>query len=74
VSDLARSRIARARNIEGVREVAAEIVELLDLPVADAQPTFTCPRCGMTSAHPKDVEQGYCGNCHDWTGQHEVSA
>jgi predicted ATP-dependent serine protease len=30
--------------------------------------TFTCPRCGMTSAHPKDVEQGYCGNCHDWTG------
>ena len=21
----------------------------------------------MTSAHPKDVEQGYCGNCHDWT-------
>jgi len=30
--------------------------------------TFTCPRCGMTSAHPKDVEHGYCGNCHDWTG------
>lgn len=31
-------------------------------------PTFTCPRCGMTSAHPQDVDQGYCGNCHDWTG------
>ena len=30
--------------------------------------TITCPRCGMTSAHPKDIEQGYCGNCHDWTG------
>jgi hypothetical protein len=30
--------------------------------------TFTCPRCGMTSAHPEDVRQGYCGNCHDWTG------
>ena len=29
---------------------------------------FTCPRCGMTSHNPKDVEQGYCGNCHDWTG------
>ena len=30
--------------------------------------SFTCPRCGMTSHHPKDIEQGYCGNCHDWTG------
>lgn len=29
--------------------------------------TFTCPQCGMTSAHPTDVEQGYCGNCHRWT-------
>jgi hypothetical protein len=22
----------------------------------------------MTSAHPDDVREGYCGNCHDWTG------
>ena len=29
--------------------------------------SFTCPRCGMTSHHPKDEEQGYCGNCHDFT-------
>lgn len=29
---------------------------------------FTCPKCGLTSAHPTDVEQGYCGNCHEWTG------
>jgi len=29
---------------------------------------FTCPRCQMTSHHPKDIEEGYCGNCHDWTG------
>ena len=29
--------------------------------------SITCPRCGMTSHHPADVEQGYCGNCHDWT-------
>jgi hypothetical protein len=28
---------------------------------------FTCPRCRMTSHHPTDLEQGYCGNCHDWT-------
>ena len=29
--------------------------------------SFTCPRCGMTSHHPRDVEEGYCGNCHGWT-------
>jgi hypothetical protein len=29
--------------------------------------TFTCPRCGMTSHHPTDDLEGYCGNCHDWT-------
>jgi hypothetical protein len=30
--------------------------------------SFTCPRCGMTSHNPSDVAEGYCGNCHDWTG------
>lgn len=30
--------------------------------------SFTCPRCGATSYHPKDVEFGYCGRCHDFTG------
>jgi ribosomal protein L37E len=30
--------------------------------------SITCPRCGMTSYNPTDVEQGYCGNCHDYTG------
>ena len=34
--------------------------------VTDA-PSITCPRCGMTSFNENDVEQGYCGNCHDWT-------
>ena len=28
-----------------------------------------CPRCGSISAHPKDIEEGYCGRCHDWTTQ-----
>lgn len=31
------------------------------------QASITCPRCGKTSYHPKDIEQGYCGNCHDFT-------
>lgn len=30
-------------------------------------PSFTCPRCGMTSYNPTDISEGYCGNCHDWT-------
>ena len=28
---------------------------------------FTCPRCGMTSYHPEDIREGYCGHCHNWT-------
>lgn len=34
-------------------------------PLTEA--SITCPRCGITSRHPKDVEEGYCGNCHDFT-------
>jgi hypothetical protein len=30
--------------------------------------SFTCPRCGAVSHHPKDEEHGYCGACHDFTG------
>lgn len=29
--------------------------------------SFTCPRCGTTSGHPVDEQQGYCVRCHDWT-------
>ena len=35
-------------------------------------PSFTCPRCGARSVHPKDVEQGYGGRCHDWTRQMQM--
>jgi hypothetical protein len=28
--------------------------------------SITCPKCGMTSYHPKDIEEQYCGNCHQW--------
>jgi ribosomal protein L37E len=31
--------------------------------------SFTCPRCGRRSWHPVDVDEGYCGACHDWTGE-----
>lgn len=35
-------------------------------------PHFTCPRCGAVSYNRNDIEQGYCGRCHDWTGTTEV--
>jgi ribosomal protein L37E len=36
---------------------------------AHTPPSITCPRCGLTSYHPKDIAEGYCGRCHDWTQQ-----
>lgn len=30
---------------------------------------FTCPVCGRTSHSPDDMAEGYCANCHDWTGR-----
>lgn len=38
------------------------------LASAKEHPSITCPRCGFTSYHPKDIAEGYCGQCHDWTG------
>jgi hypothetical protein len=32
-------------------------------------PSFRCPRCGRRSYNPNDIREGYCGNCHDWTGE-----
>jgi len=32
-----------------------------------ARDSITCPQCGRTSYNVNDIEQGYCGNCHDWT-------
>lgn len=37
--------------------------------MAEDPPSFTCPVCGATSYHPQDVEHGYCGRCHDYTGR-----
>lgn len=35
---------------------------------APQEPSFTCPACGAVSHHPMDVRYGYCGRCHDFTG------
>lgn len=29
-------------------------------------PSITCPKCGRTSYHPRDVSERYCGNCHQF--------
>lgn len=29
-------------------------------------PSITCPKCGRTSHNPNDVEQRYCGACHEY--------
>lgn len=42
---------------------------IADLDAAErskARPSITCPRCSLTSYHPRDVSEGYCGRCHDW--------
>lgn len=28
------------------------------------RPSYTCPRCGAVSYHPKDLEYRYCVRCH----------
>jgi Zn finger protein HypA/HybF involved in hydrogenase expression len=30
--------------------------------------TFTCPCCGATTPHPDDIKEGYCPQCHAFTG------
>lgn len=30
---------------------------------------FECPECGEVSYSKKDIQEGYCGRCHDWTGE-----
>jgi len=36
--------------------------------IADSGEPFTCPRCGARSFNRTDIAEGYCGSCHDWTG------
>ncbi len=66
--------IAQARRSKR-RPIRATLVPALTttyaVAVRDGHPTITCLRCDMTSWHPKDVENLYCGNCHEF---HKLSA
>ncbi len=46
-------------------EPSATLPENVAPPGARA-PTFTCPKCGMTSYNPHDARQRYCGNCREF--------
>lgn len=37
------------------------------------QESYTCPKCGMTSYHPEDIKNQYCGNCHTTQGMVDFS-
>lgn len=52
--------------VELAREVlVAELArEAAARAAAGEPPSFTCPRCGLTSYHPKDIDERYCGRCH----------
>lgn len=39
----------------------------LEVDASTATASVTCPLCGRTSYHPRDVEYGYCGACRDYT-------
>jgi hypothetical protein len=35
---------------------------------------FVCPRCGAVSHHPTDAAERYCGACHAFVDDAEVTA
>jgi hypothetical protein len=36
---------------------------------ANPEPSFECPVCHAVSFNPNDIEHGYCGACHQFTGK-----
>ena len=34
--------------------------------------SITCPKCGMTSHNPNDIENMYCGNCRQFHCEMEI--
>jgi hypothetical protein len=46
----------------------AELIADLDArtKAAEPPPSYTCPRCGRVSYHPRDIAEKYCGACHQF--------
>lgn len=53
--------------VSWAQNFADGIGELRAIARGTRRTSITCPDCGMTSHHPEDVAQGYCGNCHKFT-------
>jgi hypothetical protein len=54
--------------LRSVRRAYLEVQHVDPVTEGAELSAFTCPCCGMTSHHPEDIRQGYCGACHWWTG------
>lgn len=52
-----------AIRILGQRAKRYQYLRTLD----DDAPRYTCPRCGTTTYHPDNIEQGFCDECQNWT-------
>ncbi len=37
--------------------------------IPDERLSFVCPDCGAVSYHPQDIENSYCGRCHEFKGK-----
>ena len=67
--------LARAwRMARRFQEVASDRIGEVTTREPSIQPHITCPLCGKTSYHPRDIEEGYCGLCHWWTGRKDMLA
>lgn len=54
--------------VASIRPGTSPDVRLRSGGVTASEIRFTCPVCGAKSCNPNDVEQGYCGRCHAFTG------
>lgn len=49
------------------RQLAVEAESrFYEMEKGEPRPSITCPTCNRTSHNPNDVNERYCGNCHNW--------
>jgi hypothetical protein len=46
--------------------VYRDLIEQRPVTVTDYRQKYTCPVCHMTSYHPEDIRNHYCGKCHEF--------
>lgn len=66
---LVRRTQRRNRTLEDENADLGEKVDVWVEAEREKQPSITCPVCAMTSYNPNDIREGYCGNCHAFTGR-----